>query len=69
MTNALDSEMVPMMDDRRGPLPGLGAVGPIRSLKSRLMLFGQFVGDWDILPPRSQWKGSEPETTGEARFR
>jgi hypothetical protein len=69
MTNTMDREMVRRMEDRRWSLPGLGAVGPIRSLKSRLMLFGQFVGDWDILPPRSRWNETEPKPSGEARFR
>ncbi|MGD1061135.1 MAG: hypothetical protein ABR879_06730 [Methanomassiliicoccales archaeon] len=32
------------MDDRR-----LGAEGPNAELKEKLMLFGQFVGDWDIV--------------------
>ena len=49
--------------------PGVGATGPIRSLKRRLMFFGQFVGDWDILPPQSEWKDGAPASTGEVLFR
>ena len=30
-------------------LEGLGATGPDPSLREKLMLFGQFVGDWDIV--------------------
>lgn len=33
-------------------LEGLGAPGPEPSLRKELMLFGQFVGDWDILESR-----------------
>ena len=32
-----------------GHLNGLVAVAPYPGLKNRLMLFGQFVGDWDIV--------------------
>lgn len=31
---------------------GLGAAGPDPALKERLMLFGQFVGDWEIVESR-----------------
>jgi hypothetical protein len=37
-------------------LPGLGAPGPDASLKEKLNLFGQFVGDWDI-----DWRWVEPD--------
>ena len=33
-------------------LPGLGAEGPISDMEQKLALFGQFVGDWDILEDR-----------------
>jgi len=69
MTSALDREMVQRMDDRRWRLNGLGATGPVRSRQRQLALFGQFVGDWDILPPPSEWKGEEPEPGGQVHFR
>ena len=34
-------------------LHGLGAAGPYPPLKNRLKLFGQFVGDWDIVSVKS----------------
>lgn len=34
-------------------LNGLGATGPNSRFKNRLMLFGQFVGDWDIVSVKS----------------
>ena len=34
-------------------LNGLGAAGPYSRFKNRLMLFGQFVGDWDIVSVKS----------------
>jgi len=34
-------------------LDGLGAAGPHPRFKNRLMLFGQFVGDWDIISVKS----------------
>ena len=34
-------------------LDGLGADGPHPRFKNRLMLFGQFVGDWDIVSVKS----------------
>ncbi len=34
-------------------LGGLGAAGPNSRFKNRLMLFGQFVGDWDIVSVKS----------------
>ncbi len=33
------------------------------------MLFGQFVGDWEIFPPRSEWNGAPPAASGEVHFR
>jgi hypothetical protein len=35
------------------PIEGLYSNGPNPELKAKLMLFGQFVGDWDILENRS----------------
>ncbi len=44
----------------------LNAQGPFRPLKNKLMLFGQFVGDWDIVEAKSlqedgSWKSSKGE--------
>jgi hypothetical protein len=33
-------------------ITGLGAQGPLPELKEKLALFGQFVGDWDIVESR-----------------
>ena len=33
-------------------IEGLGALGPAPEMREKLMLFGQFVGDWDILEDR-----------------
>lgn len=69
MTNVLDRAIVSKATDHKWQLPGLGARGPAAPLRRRLWLFGQFSGDWEILPPRSQWKGEEPRATGEVHFR
>ena len=34
------------------PIEGLYAKGPMPEMREKLMLFGQFVGDWDILEDR-----------------
>ena len=44
----------------------LNAQGPFEPLKDKLMLFGQFVGDWDIVEAKSlqddgSWKSSKGE--------
>ncbi|MEM0134526.1 MAG: hypothetical protein QXU18_04770 [Thermoplasmatales archaeon] len=40
--------------DSKNPTIGqLNASGPFKPLKEKLMLFGQFVGDWDIVEARS----------------
>ncbi|HZW55302.1 MAG TPA: hypothetical protein VFF30_03355 [Nitrososphaerales archaeon] len=33
-------------------IEGLGADGPNPEFKDKLMIFGRFVGDWDILEDR-----------------
>ncbi len=44
----------------------LHAMGPFKPLKDKLMLFGQFVGDWDIVEAKSlQEDGSWITSTGE----
>ena len=50
-------------------LEGLGAEGPETKLKDKLMLFGQFVGDWEIVDARYMQKdGSWAEMRGEVHF-
>lgn len=47
----------------------LVADGPDPQLKEKLMLFGQFVGDWDILEARyPQPDGTEIKRRGEIHF-
>jgi len=59
--------------DRPGPewdLPGLGANGPNDALKEKLVLFGRFVGDWDIVEARyPQPDGSVVVRKGRVQFR
>ena len=48
---------------------GLGADGPDPELREKLMLFGQFVGDWDIVEARyPQPDGTEIVRRGEIHF-
>lgn len=50
-------------------LKGLGAGGPDPQLKDRLMLFGQFVGDWDIIECRIvDERGAWKTQTGECHW-
>ncbi len=50
-------------------IKGLGASDPDPDLKEKLMLFGQFVGDWDITQARYiQTDGSEVKMKGEVHF-
>jgi hypothetical protein len=50
-------------------IKGLGADGPLPELKEKLMLFGQFVGDWDIIEARyPQPDGTEIMRKGEIHF-
>jgi hypothetical protein len=47
----------------------LGADGPDPELRDKLMLFGQFVGDWKIIEARyAQVDGSEVRMEGEVHF-
>jgi hypothetical protein len=51
-------------------IEGLAAEGPDVSLQGKLMLFGQFVGDWDIVSCRSlQPDGTWLERRGELHMR
>ena len=50
-------------------IKGLGADGPHPELKEKLMLFGQFIGDWDIIEARyPQPDGTEIMRKGEIHF-
>ena len=50
-------------------LKGLGADGPNPELKEKMMLFGQFVGGWEILEARfPQLDGSVIKRRGEIHF-
>jgi hypothetical protein len=50
-------------------IEGLGATGPHRELEEKLALFGQFVGDWDIVEARyPQPDGTEVKRKGEVHF-
>jgi hypothetical protein len=50
-------------------IKGLGADGPDPNLQEKLMLFGQFVGDWDIVEARyTQKDGAEVKMQGEVHF-
>lgn len=47
-------------------IPGLPASGPAPGAAKRLQLFGQFVGDWDIVEHRAPL--SRPRPPGEVHF-
>ncbi len=50
-------------------IEGLGAKGPNPTLKEKLMLFGQFVGDWEIVEARYiQADGTWVKMKGEVHF-
>ena len=50
-------------------IQGLGAAGPDSGLKEKLMLFGQFVGDWDIVDARYlESDGNWVQMKGEVHF-
>jgi hypothetical protein len=50
-------------------IKGLGADGPNPELKEKLVLFGQFIGDWDITEDRyPQPDGTEVKHRGEVHF-
>ena len=52
-----------------GAIKGLWANGPDPSLEQKLMLFGQFVGDWDIIEARYiQADGTWVKMKGEVHF-
>ena len=50
-------------------IKGLGADGPDPNLKEKLKLFGQFIGDWDIIEAQySQADGTWVKMKGEVHF-
>ncbi len=50
-------------------IKGLGAKGPDPNLKEKLMLFGQFIGDWNIVEAHyTQADGTEVKMKGEVHF-
>src|SRR5437870_9703927 len=49
-------------------IKGLGADGPLPELKEKLMLFGQFVGDWEMEASYPQPDGTEIRAKGEIHF-
>lgn len=51
-------------------IKGLGADGPYPGLERELALFGQFIGDWDIVEARyPRPDGTEVKRKGEIHFR
>ncbi len=51
-------------------IKGLAADGPDPNSEEKLMLFGQFIGDWDIVEARyTQADGTEVKMKGEVHFR
>lgn len=64
--------MVNKSKETRNPwaIKGLAADGPNAELEEKLMLFGQFIGDWDIVEARyPQPDGTEIKGQGEIHFR
>ena len=50
-------------------IKGLGADGPYQDLEEKLMLFGQFIGDWEIVEAcYTQVNGTEVRMNGEVHF-
>jgi hypothetical protein len=55
--------------DSNAAIKGLGALYPDPNLKEKLMLFGQFVGDWEIVDARYlKADGNWAEMRGEVHF-
>jgi len=62
-------EIDPKQTNSTWKIEGLGADGPDSKFKDELMLFGQFVGDWEIVKARYvQGDGSWVEMSGEVHF-
>ena len=59
----------PTQPNNKHVIKGLGADGPDPNMREKLMLFGQFVGDWDIVEARyPQPDGTEIKRKGEIHF-
>jgi hypothetical protein len=59
----------PTQPNNKHVIKGLGADGPDPNMREKLMLFGQFVGDWDIVEARyPQPDGTEIKRNGEIHF-
>jgi hypothetical protein len=50
-------------------IKGLAANGPDPNLKEKMMLFGQFIGDWEIEDHYTKADGTEVNMKGEVHFR
>ncbi len=61
--------LAPLRADSSWMLPGLPADGPNPTLREKLMLFGQFVGDWTISSRFPRPDGSEIRGTGALHVR
>jgi hypothetical protein len=67
----MNAEQSEASDKRR--IEGLQSEGPNPDLEEKLMLFGQFVGDWDILEDRfyqsdGTWSSEQNLTRGELHW-
>jgi len=59
----------PKESTKKWEIKGLAADGPDPTLEEKLMLFGQFIGDWDIIEARyTQADGTEVKMKGEVHF-
>lgn len=64
-----DNQQMITEPNNKPVIEGLGADGPDPEMREKLMLFGQFVGDWDILEARyPQPDGTEIKRKGEIHF-
>jgi len=52
VTNKLETKTEQVRSKGAGTIEGLHAEGPDPQLREKLMLFGRFVGDWDIIQDR-----------------
>ncbi len=60
----------PIESNNTWSIKGLAADGPNTDLEDKLTLFGQFVGDWEIVEARyTKANGTEVKMKGEVHFR
>jgi hypothetical protein len=70
MSLDLDRSMLGQRLDQGWTLEGLGARGPAAPWRTKLRLFGQFVGDWEIFPGAAKTDPSLRRTpSGEVHWR